>query len=513
MVRYREILRLDAMGVSRRNIAFSCDCSRNTVKSVLDKAAAAGIRWPLPDEMNDAALQAALFPPKEKSTGGKYPIDHEFIEKEMGRRGMTMTLLWNEYCESATSAGKEPFMYSAFCQRHRRWAASNRISMHINRKPAEQMQVDWVGDTMEVVDPDTGELLKVYVFVACLPYSGYMYAEGFYDMRAESWITAHVNAFSFFGGSTPILVPDNLKTGVAKNTAAELVVNDQYRLMAEYYGTAVVPARPRKPKDKGAVEMSVGVIERRAIAALRNRRFMSLRDLNKALLGRAQAINSAPFQRRDGSRESIFLGQEKGLLIPLPAQPYAMTTRKAATVNSNYHVAFDGAWYSVPFTYANKAVEVVATKDTVAIIADGQRVAMHPRVREGQNPWSTKQSHMPENHRDYLARSGERFRSEAAKVGPSCLEVMASILASHRVEQQAYRSCKGLISLARTHGRETLEQACAKALSYTKNPSYKTVKSVIPTIIQDEDPDDGAYLRGDGFYDGYLKTEEGFGND
>ena len=332
-------------------------------------------------------------------------------------------------------------------------------------------------------------------------------------MRAESWITAHVNAFSFFGGSTPILVPDNLKTGVTKNTVAELVVNDQYRLMAEYYGTAVVPARPRKPKDKGAVEMSVGAIERRAIAALRNRRFMSLRDLNKALLGRAQAINSAPFQKRDGSRESIFLGQEKGLLIPLPAQPYAMTTRKAATANSNYHVAFDGAWYSVPFTYANKAVEVVATKDTVAIIADGQRVAMHPRVREGQNPWSTKQSHMPENHRDYLARNGERFRSEAVKVGPSCLEVMASILASRRVEQQAYRSCKGLISLARTHGRETLEQACAKALSYTKNPSYKTVKSVIPTIIQDEDPDDGAYLRGDGFYDGYLKTEEGFGND
>ena len=160
MVRYREILRLDAMGVSRRNIAFSCDCSRNTVKSVLDKAAAAGIRWPLPDEMNDAALQAALFPPKEKSTGGKYPIDHELIEKEMGRRGMTMTLLWNEYCESATSAGKEPFMYSAFCQRHRRWAASNRISMHIDRKPAEQMQVDWVGDTMEVVDPDTGELSR-----------------------------------------------------------------------------------------------------------------------------------------------------------------------------------------------------------------------------------------------------------------------------------------------------------------------------------------------------------------
>ena len=385
--------------------------------------------------------------------------------------------------------------------------------MHIDRKPAEQIQVDWVGDTMEVVDPDTGEVLKVYVFVACLPYSGYMYAEGFYDMKAESWVTAHVNAFSFFGGSTPILVPDNLRTGITKNTVAELVVNEQYRMMAEHYGTAVVPARPRKPKDKGAVEMSVGVIERRAIAALRNRRFMSLGELNKALLGRVGTINSTPFQKRDGSRESVFLGQEKDLLIPLPAQPYAMTTRKTATVNSNYHVAFDGAWYSVPFTFANRAVEVIATKDSVAIAADGQRIAMHQRVREGQNPWSTKQSHMPENHREYLAWNGDRFRAEAAKVGPSCSEVMSSILASHRIEQQAYRSCKGLISLSRTHGRSSLEQACAKALSYTARPSYKTVKSVLASLVVQADPDDGAYLRGDGFYDEYLMAEEGFGND
>lgn len=190
-----------------------------------------------------------------------------------------------------------------------------------------------------------------------------------------------------------------------------------------------------------------------------------------------------------------------------------MTTRKAVTVNSNYHVAFGGAWYSVPFTYANKSVEVVATKDTVAVVADGQRIAMHQRVREGQSPSSTKQSHMPESHREFLAWNGERFRAEAAEVGPSCSEVIASILTSHRVEQQAHRSCKGLISLAKTHGRAMLEQACAKALSYTKSPSYKTVKSVIPTIIADEDPDDGAYLRGDGFYDNYLKTEEGFAND
>lgn len=156
-------------------------------------------------------------------------------------------------------------MYSAFCQRHRKWAMANKVAMHIERKPAQEMQVDYVGDAMGVLDLDTGELLKVYVFAACLPYSGELYAEGFYDMKEESWVEAHVHAFSFYGGSVPIIVPDNLKQGVAKNTVEELVVNEQYRRMAEHYGCAIVPARPRKPRDKGAIEMGVRVIEQRAM--------------------------------------------------------------------------------------------------------------------------------------------------------------------------------------------------------------------------------------------------------
>lgn len=512
MVKYREILRLEALGVSRRIIGFSVGCSPNTVQSVSNRARAAGIGWPLPEEMNDASLKAILFPPKAKQDANKHPIDHRHVEREMGRRGMTMTLLWNEYCDSAISAGKEPYMYSAFCHRHRRWAASNRMSMHIDRKPAERIQVDWVSDAMEVVDPDTGELLKVYVFVACLPYSGCMYAEGFCDMKEEAWVAAHVNAFNFFGGSAPILAPDSLKTGIIKNTVAELVVNDQYRLMAERYGTAVVPARPRKPKDEGAVEMSVGVVERRAIAALHSRRFMSLRDLNRGFWEGCRQSTQRPSRSATAAGRAFFSARRR-ICSYLCQQPYAMTTRKAVAVNSNYHVAFGGAWYSVPFTYANKPVEVAATKDTVAVVADGQRIAMHQRVREGRSPWSTKQSHMPESHRELLAWNGERFRAEAAEAGPSCSEAMASMLTSHRVEQQGHRSCKGLISLAKAHGRAMLEQACAKALSYTKNPGYKTVKSVMPTIIADEDPDGGAYLRGDGFYDNHLKTGEGFAND
>ena len=201
MVKYREILRLHAMGVSIRNIAFSCRCSTATVRAVTGRAKAAGIEWPLPEEMGDRAIREVIYPPKSKADPDKAPIDHDHVDAEMSRPGVTMMLLWSEYCESAVSQGRSPYMYSAFCERHRKWAMSRKTAMRIAHKPAEQMQVDYVGDTMEVVDMDTGEVLKVYVFAACLPFSGKLYAKGSYDMREESWVDAHVSAFSFFGGT------------------------------------------------------------------------------------------------------------------------------------------------------------------------------------------------------------------------------------------------------------------------------------------------------------------------
>ena len=380
MVKYREILRQRAMGVSVRNIAFSCKCSTATVRTVVDRAKARGLEWALPEEMNDAAIRAVIYPRKPKTDAAKAEIDHVRVDKEMGRPGVTMTVLWSEYCEAALSSGKEPYMYSAFCQKHRDWAVANKVAMHIERKPAQEMQVDYVGDTMEVVDVDTGEILKVYVFAACLPYSGELYAEGFYDMREESWVEAHVHAFAFYGGTVPIIVPDNLKQGVVKNTVDELVVNEQYRRMAEYYGCAVVPARPRRPRDKGAVEMGVRIIEQQAMAPLRDRVFTSLSQLNGALLEKVRGINARPFQRREGSRDEVFLRQEKPFLVPLPGKPYEMVTRKAATVNFNYHVAFDGGWYSVPFSFVRREVEVCATKSAVWVVCDGERIAMHRRL-------------------------------------------------------------------------------------------------------------------------------------
>lgn len=401
MVKYREILRLTHLGISQENIAFSCGCARSTVQLIQKLGAERGLAWPLPDEMDDAAIRKVLYPPKPAADAGRHPIDHEWVEREMGRPGVTMTLLWGEYCVRATDAGAEPFMYSAFCQRHRQWAKSNAVTMHIDRRPAQEMQVDWAGTRPRWCDPDTGEVRRAYVFVSCLPFSAAIFARPYPDMGEESWIDGHIRSFRKFGGSAPILVPDNCKTGVLRNTVEELVVNEQYRRMAEHYGCAVVPARVRRPKDKAAVEMSVGVVERRVIAALRDRVFIGLGELAEAIEEAVDAVNAAPFQKRAGSRWEVFLGQEKDLLQPLPPAPYVMTARKTATVQFNYHVSFDKRYYSVPFPYVRREVAVVATRDTVAIACDGERIALHRRSYGPEGAYVTDPAHMPDAHRDW----------------------------------------------------------------------------------------------------------------
>ena len=476
MVKYREILRLIAMGVSQESVAFSCGCAQSTVSDVIRAARARGLSWPLPEEMDDEAIRSVIYPKRSRKATDKAAIDFEHVARELGRRGMTLSLLWNEYCDSAVSRGEEPYMYSAFCREYRKWAQAHDIRMRIDHRPAETIQVDWVGDTAEVVDPDTGELLRVYVFAGCLPYSNYLFAEGFYRTDEQAWIDAHAHMFSFFGGATPVLVPDNCKTAVSKNTKEALIVNEQYRRMS---GCAVVPARVRRPRDKASVEMGVGLIERQAMLALRGRRFMSLGEFNSALADQVAAINSRPFQRREGSRESVFLA-----------------------VNFNYHVCFDGCWYSVPFEFVKRTVAVVATARTVSVMADGTRIAMHERAhRKGE--YRTNPDHMPDAHRDYAEWDGARFRSWAESIGEATARAIGAILSSRRIEQQSYRSCRAVLALEKTYGGELLEEACQKALLRTQRPSYKTIKGVIAALAREVGRTDeaaGAYLRGQDYY-------------
>lgn len=500
MVKYREIIKLRAFGVSMRNIAESCGCSASTASNVLNKAKAYHLEWPLPEELDDAALKEILFPTKSHSED-KHPIDCEHVARELERKGVTRMLLWNEYCEEALNGGRAPYQYSQFCEIMRKWAKTSKVTMRLEHKPADQIQVDWIGTTLRVTDPDTGETHKVHLFIASLPYSNYLYVEGFFSLDLECWIAGHIHAFEAFCGATPILVPDNLKTGVLKHTKDELILNDTYRRMAEHYGCAVVPARVRRPQDKAAVEMGVRVVTNDVIAVIRDEEFFSLARLNRRIRGLVAKVNDRPFQKREGSRRSVYLAKEKPLLIPLPAQPFEIYVTKRLTVNSNYHVSLDGAHYSVPFPYAGKEVDVRATRSTVTVAVNGERIAIHKRHSGAIGAYVTDPMHMPESHREYLAWTPARFREWARSIGPSTADVMDAILASKSNIKWNHKPCRMMVGLSGKHGDALVEEACAKALMMNRNPSYKTVSAIIKSLAEDaRDPNRHAYLRGADYY-------------
>lgn len=480
MTDYRAILRLYHQGISQRIIATTLSCSRNTVADTLKRFEAVGLTWPLPNGMADAELSKTLFPEKGFESSRRMP-DFEYIHKEMAKPGVTLSLLWKEYCDTCKQSREIPFMYTQFCKNYREYAHITKATMHIHRKPGELLEVDWAGQTAKIVDRDTGELTDVYIFVAALSSSQYAYVEAFTSQNLENWITAHIHAYHFFGGATRILVPDNLKTGVSKASWYTPIINKTYHEMAEHYGTAVIPARVRKPKDKPSVEGTVGIISTWIIAALRNRKFFSVRELNEAIKLKLDTFNSNPFQKKPGSRLSVFLEEEKSFLIPLPNADYELATWKIATVQFNYHVSIEKMFYSVPYEYIKHKVDVRITRNTVEVFYNNLRVCSHKRLygREGQ--YSTCVEHMPEDHRKYTEWNADRFIAWARNVGQHTEIAVKSILSTHRVEQQGYRSCMALLKLSDKHGVERLEMACERALSYTPQPSYKSIQTILKT--------------------------------
>jgi transposase len=509
MTNYREILRLHSQGHSQRSIAASCDCGKSTVQRTITRAAERGITWPLSSEITDEILKRLLSPPAEPSGSYREP-DYEYVHSELAKSGVTLSLLWNEYSAECRKNGEIPFMYSQFCKRYREYAVVHKATMHIERKPGEQMEVDWAGTTMEIADNLTGEIIPAYIFVAVLPYSGYAYVEAFLSRNQENWIAAHVNAYGHFGGSTRILIPDNLKTGVTRADWYSPVINKSYAEMAEHYGTAVIPARVRKPKDKPAVEGTVGHISTWVIAALRNWKFFTLQELNDGISEKLCELNRKPFTKKPGSRESVWLEQEQPLLQPLPDKPFELSEWKIYVVAYNYHVCVDKMYYSVPCEYIKQKADIRLTRNTVEAFVDGNRVASHVRRYGHAGQYSTLLEHMPEDHRKYTRWTAERFLSWARSFGENTETVVKSIIASRQVEQQGYRSCMKLLKLGEKYTPLRLERACKRALSYTTAPSFKSIQIILASN-QDELPEEAqeddisaefGITRGAGYYGG-----------
>ncbi len=486
MTKYREILRLKSLGFSERNIAASCGVSRNTVAKVTKRADELHINWPLDFDMTDHALDELMFP-KDKSATNKRMPDYDYIRKELLRNGVNKKLLWVEYCEECRMNGNDPLMYSQFCYYIQKNEEKRRAAMHIPRNPGEQVEVDWAGDPAHIIDPDTGEIIEAWLFVGVMTYSQYTFAEAFINERTNNWIKAHNHMYQFFGGVAPMLVSDNCTTAVnhQKSTWYTPALNMTYHEMAEHYNVAILPARVRKPKDKPNVEGSVGKISTWITAALRNEQFFSLAELNTAIKGKLTAYNARKFEKKECSRLGLFLGEEMPLLAALPATPFELCEWKQATVQFNYHIALEKMYYSVPYQYIKNKVGVRITETTIEIFYNHNRIASHRRRYGRPGQYSTVTEHMPEDHQKYLEWNGDRFRRWADSIGTNTSNVVNAILTSGRVEQQSYRSCMGLLKLAEKHSPAKLEAVCAKALTFSSSPSYKSIKNLL-VAMKDE---------------------------
>ncbi|MFC3041892.1 IS21 family transposase [Virgibacillus xinjiangensis] len=481
MVKYREILRLHAQEVTQRGIASSCGHSRNTVREVIRRAEEKSVQWPFEKDLTDVDLQMILFPEKQIPSDHRRKPDGEYIHKELAKSGVTLSLLWDEYSLQCRANNEIPYSYRQFCRFYNEYARKTKATMRIKRKPGEQMEVDWAGQTMHLTDNLTGEEIPVYVFVSALPCSQYAYVEGFLSMNTESWITAHIHAFEFYGGVTRVVIPDNLKTGVAKSSRTEPVINASYQEMAEHYQTTIIPARVRQPKDKASVEGNVGHISTWIIASLRNEKFFTLAELNNAIKEKLSEVNTKPFQKKNGNRQEAFLREEKFALMPLPYSPYEIASWETAVVQPDYHIKVGNDYYSVPYDYIKCTVEVRVTRNIIEAFYRNIRIASHKRSSGTKGEHHTLPDHMPRNHRQY-SEFNKGFILEWGKTaGPSTLLTIEKILESYPTEKQGLRSTYGLMKLADKYSIERVEMACERVLSYTPRPKLKSIQTILKT--------------------------------
>ena len=417
MVNYREILRLESLKYTQRQIAASVHSSRNTVSDVIKLASHKGLSWPLDDSCTNEVLYSLLYPNRLEAINPRKEPDYSYIHKELARPGVNLTLLWTEYCSECHTNGKTPYMYSQFCDKYRHWAHLTKATMRINHKPGDVMQVDWAGTTIKYQDSMIDEEYEAYIFAAVLPCSCYAYVEACDDMKATNWLLCHVHAYNYFGGVTRLLIPDNLKTGVVKNTRYDTVLNRSYEEMAEYYNTAIVPTRVRHPQDKSLAEGTVKFATTWVIAALRNRQFFSLEEVKKAVAEKLEELNRPPFKKREGCRFTAYSSEEQAFMKPLPLTPFEPAVWSTAKVHLDYLISDGKNKYSVPFDLMGEQVDIRLTKTAVEVYYHGSRVASHPRSAVVLRNPVVQPEHMPAEHRKYLAYNKEDFTAWAQNIG------------------------------------------------------------------------------------------------
>jgi transposase len=474
MRQIRQVLRLRLEhGLPTRAVARACSVGLGTVTEYLTRAQRAGLSWPLPEGLDDGALEALLYPPSAEAVGPRPLPDFPSIHQELKRPGVTLLLLWLEYLKDHPGG----YQYSQFCDRYRRWARHLNPSMRQIHRAGEKAFVDFAGQKPTLVDPQTGEVTEVELFVGTLGASSYLYAEAVPSQELSCWIGAHVRMLEEWGGCPAILVPDNLKSGITKPCRYEPEVNRTYEEMAGHYGAVVIPARVGHPKDKPKAEVSVQIAERWILAVLRHRTFFSLAEMNAAIRQCREAINDRPMQKLGVSRRQLFAELDRPALKPLPPTRYEMAHWKGCTVSIDYHIELERNYYSVPYQLLHERVEARYTASTVEVYFKSRRVASHLRLF-GRGQVSTDPAHMPASHRTHREWSPSRIVAWAEKNGPATGRVVARILESRPHPEQGFRSCLGILRLAKSYEPERVEAACHRA-DALGTASYRIVKNIL----------------------------------
>lgn len=479
MVNYREILRLCSLGYSQRQIEASIHSSRHTISYVLNAAKSAGILWPLDGSVTNEMLEATFYPNRITATNPRKEPNYCYIHKELAKPGVNLTLLWTEYCSECNTTGKTPYMYSQFCDKYRSWASITKATMRIQHKPGDSLQVDWAGNTLTYYDKVTGESSDAYLFVAVLPCSCKAYVEACENMKTEAWINCHVHAYTYFGGVSRLLIPDNLRTGVSRNTRYETVLNRSYQEMAEYYDTAIVPARVKHPQDKSLAEGTVKYASTWIIAALRNRKFFSIGEVRTAVSDKLEELNAYPFKKREGNRNSAYLDEEQAFMKPLPLSPFEPAVWSTAKVPFDYVISDGKNKYSIPFDLIGETVDIRLTSKTVEVFFHGSRVASHVRNSVVQRNPIIQPEHMPKEHRKYLSYNKDDFLVWAKPIGVYTEAVTKYFLTVGREPEQGYKSCASLTKLADRYGHDRLEKACKRMLEYSSEPSIRNISIIL----------------------------------
>lgn len=489
MRKIKDVLRLKQAGLTDRQIGRSLTLSHTTVSTYLQRAAEAGVSWPLAEGMEEEQLQRLLGNASGPSFSPSRPLpDMDYLHQELKRKGVTLQLLWEEY----RVQHPQGYGYTQFCEYYGRWKKQLAPVLRQRYIAGEKTLVDWAGATLPWLNAAEKQAEEAFLFIGVLGASNYTFAEAFPNQQLDHWIEAHIHAFEFFGGVSQVLVPDNPRTGVHKACYYEPELNRTYAEMAAHYSTVVIPTRPYAPRDKAKAESAVLQAERRLLAALRDQTFFGVGQINTALRPLLTQLNERPFQKMEGSRRSLFEQVDQPALQPLPAHRYQIGYWREARANIDYHVQVDWHAYSVPYTLTQQRVEVRLSARTVEIFHQGRRVALHARSWE-RGGFTTDPAHRPKAHQQHLEWTPSRLIDWGKTIGPYTGQAVQTLLESKPHPEQGYRSCLGLRRLARDYGRERMEAACRRAL-HLHSVSYQSVKSILKRRL-DQQPLPAATAR------------------